>query len=53
MSKLITLYLNEDIKSLNDSCSYDSKNDDNTILYNIFFQYINKEHSKLVYFMIY
>ena len=29
--ELITSWLNEDIKSLNDSCSDDSENDDNTI----------------------
>lgn len=31
MSDLITSWLNEDIESLNDSCSDDSENDNNTI----------------------
>jgi len=31
MSELITSWLNEDIESLNDSCSDDSENDENTI----------------------
>lgn len=31
MSELISSWLNEDMESLNDSCSDDSENDDNTI----------------------